>query len=131
MIFSVLSCLEKKRSTKTNTKNVLLTNIKRSGKFQTFFVKILPLKSFISSDKYLNLRENSFEKFVILNAVKDLFADCTGRRSMANNRSFTAFRMTKVFFAKTSWVVKREAHSITSTTNFPIALPFSMISCAC
>jgi hypothetical protein len=41
-----------------------------------------------------------FKKFVILNAVKDLFADFTGRRSMANNRSFTAFRMTKNFFCK-------------------------------
>jgi len=28
------------------------------------------------------------------NRVKDLFADFTGRKSMANNRSFTPFRMT-------------------------------------
>jgi hypothetical protein len=32
------------------------------------------------------------------NAVKDLLADFTGRRSMAYNRSFTPFRMTKSFF---------------------------------
>ena len=34
--------------------------------------------------------------FVILNGVKDLIADCTGRKSMANNRYFTPFRMTKL-----------------------------------
>ena len=34
--------------------------------------------------------------FVIRNAVKDLFADFTGRRIIADNRSFTTFRMTSL-----------------------------------
>jgi len=49
---------------------------------------------------FLCVCENTYPRFVILNGVKDLFADCAGRRSMANNRCFTAFSMTKGFFCK-------------------------------
>ena len=52
--------------------------------------------------------------FVILNGVKDLIADFTGRRSMANNRSFTPFRMTNLL--KRHFPFKSVFHQIYKTS---------------
>jgi putative alpha-1,2-mannosidase len=75
-----------------------LRGTKQSQTVQTGFAKLLcreGIASFLAMTGLLLMYVYK-KSPVILNVVKDLFADFTGRRSMADNRSFTTFRMTNL-----------------------------------